>query len=775
MSAVAEQRTLPTQIARGGSRAGALLPAITALALALAAVPTSVLFTDQAWVPPTLITIAAVCGVGGLLRALPVPLLVVPLAQSAAAAAAMAWLFGGGSSGPWAALLAYRDLVADGVAAVRTSTAPVDSTPEFLALLALVAFLASLLVETLAVGMGLAGLSGIVLLLMAITPLGIYPSGSGWLLLVGPAMGWAMLMAADYSARLRGSSNDRPPLSRSGSSLAGASGLALVAALSSAVILSAAMPAAGQTDWLRTWFAGVTGSPAQTTGVDPFVSVASRLRSGSDAELLRYRTSGGASYLGLVTLESFDGTGWRPYERVGGPPLTQPAPNSAASDGPALDIEVGGLSSVYLPLPDGTRSVALAGDSSDWSWDPRTGDAVGDGASAAGTVYRVRTAALPAGPAELAASARSVAAPSPTTRTLPAPLSEPLAELTAQVTAGATDPIEQAFLLQRWFTDIGGFSYSLDVPDPGTRDPLLAFLADRVGFCQQYATAMAAMARSAGIPARVVVGFAGGTEQADGSHRVTANDAHAWPELWLSGSGWVRFEPTPALGSAAVEPPGYTPPQPQQEPPAAEEPSVPEEAPVDRAVPENPDESAAADGPSSWPTRFLSLVGVLLLFASLLAVPAVVRRRRRRSRLARASTGDADAAWLEVQDCAIDAGLAWPAGGTPRQQAGVVQAALAGIGAGQPSAAGRSGLQLAPTDSPEIALGGVLGAVEMARYAPVGVSRAAAGATVLVLDEPAPASEQVGDLALQVEGVIDALADLPRPFVDRVWPRSLRR
>ena len=61
----------------------------------------------------------------------------------------------------------------------------------------------------------------------------------------------------------------------------------------------------------------------------------------------------------------------------------------------------------------------------------------------------------------------------------------------------------------------------------------------------QFASTMAVMARTLGIPARVAVGFAPGEKLAKGGYLVGAHDAHAWPELYFQGVGWVRFEPTP--------------------------------------------------------------------------------------------------------------------------------------------------------------------------------------------------------------------------------------
>ena len=75
---------------------------------------------------------------------------------------------------------------------------------------------------------------------------------------------------------------------------------------------------------------------------------------------------------------------------------------------------------------------------------------------------------------------------------------------------------------------------------------ILEFLSTKRGFCVQFASAYAVMARTLGIPARVAVGFTPGT-LADGRYHVTSHDAHAWPEIYLTGIGWTHlFDPTPA-------------------------------------------------------------------------------------------------------------------------------------------------------------------------------------------------------------------------------------
>jgi Transglutaminase-like superfamily len=86
--------------------------------------------------------------------------------------------------------------------------------------------------------------------------------------------------------------------------------------------------------------------------------------------------------------------------------------------------------------------------------------------------------------------------------------------------------------------------------------PLVEFVTQtRAGYCQFFAGAMALMLRYLGIPARVAVGFAGGTYDRHGRDWVvTDRDAHAWVEAWFKGYGWLPFDPTPAAPGAAPRP-----------------------------------------------------------------------------------------------------------------------------------------------------------------------------------------------------------------------------
>ena len=86
-------------------------------------------------------------------------------------------------------------------------------------------------------------------------------------------------------------------------------------------------------------------------------------------------------------------------------------------------------------------------------------------------------------------------------------------------------------------------------------DSVDEFLFDtRRGFCGHYASAFAALARAAGIPARVVTGYQGGTLNPYGDYWILRqSDAHAWTEIWIEGRGWVRIDPTAAIAPERVE------------------------------------------------------------------------------------------------------------------------------------------------------------------------------------------------------------------------------
>jgi len=139
--------------------------------------------------------------------------------------------------------------------------------------------------------------------------------------------------------------------------------------------------------------------------------------------------------------------------------------------------------------------------------------------------------------------------------------SDRVRNLALEVTAGAENPYQQAAALAEFLSSDPRFTYSTDPPDvPVGQDLVDFFLFDAdplgVGYCQHYASAMALMARSLGLPARVAVGFAPGELTEDGTYLIREKNAHAWAEIYFPGYGWEIFEATKSIDSGFRRLPG---------------------------------------------------------------------------------------------------------------------------------------------------------------------------------------------------------------------------
>jgi transglutaminase-like putative cysteine protease len=125
------------------------------------------------------------------------------------------------------------------------------------------------------------------------------------------------------------------------------------------------------------------------------------------------------------------------------------------------------------------------------------------------------------------------------------PLDERIPRLALEMTAGLATPDEKARALERRLRH--DYGYTLELLPAPVADPLATFLfARKKGHCEYFASAMAVMLRTLGIPSRVVTGFLGGVyNPMTGWQVVRASDAHSWVEAWLPRRGWVTFDPTP--------------------------------------------------------------------------------------------------------------------------------------------------------------------------------------------------------------------------------------
>jgi transglutaminase-like putative cysteine protease len=284
-----------------------------------------------------------------------------------------------------------------------------------------------------------------------------------------------------------------------------------------------------------------------TEVLSPLVDIRSRLVNRADTRLFTV-TSTAPAYWRVTGLPQFDGNTWglpdRSLEDVDGT-LSEPAPGSTEN---RQEITITGLRG---PLVPSAAEPERASPSAGLRWNAETSTLVRvDRDLAPGDRFTIISATPSFTPVVLRAASSSQP-PDPIYTDLPVDFPQSIAETATRVTAGKRTVYDQMLALQNWFRS--EFRYSLDVPQGHSTSAIEAFLRQRVGYCEQFAGTFAAMARSLGIPARVAVGYTPGLAEADGSRLVLGRNAHAWPEVWFDGLGWVPFEPTPSRGEPGAQ------------------------------------------------------------------------------------------------------------------------------------------------------------------------------------------------------------------------------
>ncbi len=140
-------------------------------------------------------------------------------------------------------------------------------------------------------------------------------------------------------------------------------------------------------------------------------------------------------------------------------------------------------------------------------------------------------------------------------RYLDARTTDRVAALAEEITADATNAYDKIIALETWMAN--NISYDLDIPPlPNGADAVEQLLfVDKIGFCEQIGTALAVMARSVGIPARLAVGYVPNDfDRFRGSWTVRGRDAHAWTEVYFPGVGWQGFDPTAEVPLSGARP-----------------------------------------------------------------------------------------------------------------------------------------------------------------------------------------------------------------------------
>jgi hypothetical protein len=135
---------------------------------------------------------------------------------------------------------------------------------------------------------------------------------------------------------------------------------------------------------------------------------------------------------------------------------------------------------------------------------------------------------------------------------LPEHIDPRIGELARTITAQAATPYDKSVALETYLQT--RFNYTLNITGKTSDDPLPHFLFEsRAGNCEYFASSMAVMLRTLGIPSREVNGFLPGEfNNLGGDYIVRASDAHSWVEVFFPGKGWIVFDPTPAAPDAAT-------------------------------------------------------------------------------------------------------------------------------------------------------------------------------------------------------------------------------
>ncbi|WAU80173.1 DUF3488 and transglutaminase-like domain-containing protein [Streptomyces sp. Qhu-G9] len=578
-----------------------------------------------------------------------------------------------------------------------------------------------LAVDALAVTFRSAAPAGLPLLALYSVAAGLADGAAGWVWFLLAAAGYLVLLLAEGRDRLSqwgrvfGGGPRTPGADPSDGAIAPIrTGRRIGAvALGIALVVPLALPAldGGLLDAAGTGVGTGTGGGGTISAVNPLVSLRDSLNVDEDREVMSYRTNSEETqdlYLRIVSLDEFDGTAWKPAKRhVDDVPESFPTPPGLGDDVQRTEIQTrisaaDWYAQDWLPMPYPASQVGIGGK---WRYEPVGRTLVGDhGQTTRGLEYTVKSLIVQPTAEQLANAPEAPTVLKREFTKVPESLPPVVGQTAQQITEGSANDYERAVKLQDWFALEGGFTYDTEVQVGSGSQAIARFLREKEGFCVHFSFAMASMARTLGIPARVAVGFTPGSPKSDGTTSVGLRDAHAWPELYFEGVGWTRFEPTPNRGTVPeytrTDTPGTTLPNPDvpsrssstapsAEPSSSESCTAAEKKLEQPCGSESPQVAfGATDDGSPW----LLIMGLTLAGLGVLAVPLLPmlwRMRARSVRLGPHGRTEADAAaatlaaWQEVSDTAWDYGIAPDESQTPRKAA----ARIVRIGHLEPEAA----------------------------------------------------------------------------------------
>lgn len=663
-------------------------------AIAAAMLPVFSVIAPGAWVAGAVLVAGGSLGAGLVVRLSRLPALVASVAEIVVWIVLLTAVFGRSTAllgiiPTPSTFASVPGLIAQASAEIRDGVAPVppDEGLAFLLVAAIGALAIVLDHVVLTARMPL--LAGVGLIAVSLIPTIAIPSDVDIASFVLLAAALLFLLRVDTRARATGPARrDARAPSPQNRRLFGASATALGVAAVAVIVAVVATPLLPQPG-LR-FASGGTGGLGTT--INPNLELGNDLRQPRDVEVLKVRTTGPtAPYLRAVTLSRFDGAVWQPdsFDTV-----TVPS-DGAVFDRVGVDgdialadwtttVTVDQLDSPWLPVPYPASTVT--GLDGDWLGMPQNRTVVSRAGSTREQVYEVQASVPRPTLEQIRSKAAGGAGLDPDLTALPADVPAIIGDTAREVTASAQTPYDKLVTLQNWFRS-SQFRYSLDAPvdsgfDGAGLDAVAQFLQVRAGYCVHYASAFAVMARTLGIPARIVIGYLPGTassipQQGGVEYSVSSSQLHSWPEVYFEGIGWVPFEPTNSLGVPTNFASGSsgngttTPNAPTQD---ADTPADQPSTAPSEAVENDPGAQATGGGSvtARQSTAWVAPVLGILVLLVLAALPAVTRLVLRRRRLAAARAGDPVAAWTAMLEDAVDLGIPVSSALSPRAFAAIL-------------------------------------------------------------------------------------------------------
>jgi transglutaminase-like putative cysteine protease len=326
-------------------------------------------------------------------------------------------------------------------------------------------------------------------------------------------------------------------------------------------------------DWV---FGSGSGGSGSTQVPDPLAATASQLQETHPVTVLTYTTSASPylqqqnpQYLEQEVYTNLTATdGWKLFTNTGMTtvPFTTKIP---VQDAGVTNVGTEVTTSITIPrtsansgtgvnfLPAPYPPIREYGAAGTWEVEPDTLMLVTQNGSLGGLSYQIVNRDF--NPANSNGLSK---APKPTGAAIQPDLQLPtsyktdqqLLQLALKEASGAQNEYLVAQNLMNWLANIGGFTYDIDAAQISNANELYQFLTkSKTGDCVQFSFAMTVLLRMLGIPARIAVGYTQGTKVGD-HYVVKSSDAHAWPEVYFAGYGWIRFEPTPSGQGTAHAP-----------------------------------------------------------------------------------------------------------------------------------------------------------------------------------------------------------------------------